>query len=155
MRMHADRMDTSRLAFLLAALAIVFASAAQAQYSEDFGAYRVRYSALPTATLLPDVAHRYAIVRSDERGYVNIAVQRIADGDGAPPIRATVSGTASPLDGAAVPLRFREIVEDGAVYYIGEFPVSPPDTYRFSLSVTPEGATSPYLLKFHQDFVAD
>ncbi len=142
-----------RTAALLLALALAAAaSAARADYSEDFGPYRVHYSALPTDRLLPAVAKSYRIDRSRGRGLVNIAVQRAAAGNTSAPIRAAVSGNARPLAGASTELRFREIVEEGAVYYISEFPVSAPDTIRFSISITPEGETSPYLLKFNQDF---
>ena len=134
---------------------VVVAVSAHAQYSEDFGAYRVRYNALPSEQLLPDVAQAYGIVRSQQLGLVNIAVQRSADGDTSAPIRATLNGTATSLGGQRFALKFREIAEDGVVYYIAQFPISAPDTYRFDISVTPESATSPYTLKFGQDFVAD
>ena len=154
----ADRIEAHRrsgvAAWLLAASLLAAACAARAQYAEDFGAYRVRYSALPTEQLLPSVAQAYGIIRSRGRGLVNIAVQRSADGDTSAPVRATLDGIATALDGQRIALKFREIAEDGAVYYISEFPVSAPDTYRFSISITPESATSPYLLKFSQDFVA-
>ena len=115
----------------------------------------MRYSALPTEQLLPKVAQAYGIARSRSRGLLNIAVQRSAEGDTSAPVRAALKGTATSLDGQRVSLKFREIAEEGAVYYISEFPVSAPDTYRFSISITPESATSPYVLKFSQDFVAD
>jgi Domain of unknown function (DUF4426) len=154
-----DRTTVGRCAgaipWLLAASLIVIATAAHAQYAENFGPYRVRYNALPTEQLLPDVAQTYGIVRSRQTGLVNIAVQRSADGDPSAPIRATLNGTATSLSGQRVELKFREIAEDGAVYYIAQFPISAPDTYRFDISITPESATSPYMLKFNQDFVAD
>jgi len=143
------------IAWLLAASLTVIATIAHAQYAENFGAYRVRYNALPTEQLLPDVAQAYGIVRSQQLGLVNIAVQRSADGDASAPIRATLNGTATSLSGQRVELQFREIAEDGAVYYIAQFPISAPDTYRFDISITPESATSPYKLKFSQGFVAD
>lgn len=143
------------IVLLLAALFVVAANAAHAQYAENFGAYRVRYNALPTEHLLPNVAQAYGIPRSPQLGLVNIAVQRSADGDTSSPIRATLNGTATSLAGQRVALKFREIAEDGAVYYIAQFPISAPDTYRFDISITPESATSPYTLKFGQDFVAD
>lgn len=147
-----------RVGIAAIAIAAVLASAAiigHAQYAEDFGAYRVHYSALPSDQLLPAVAKEYGIVRSRERGLLNVAVQRTASGATSDPVRATLDGTATSLGGARVALKFREISEDGAVYYISEFPVSAPDTYRFSISITPENATSPHVLKFSQDFVAD
>lgn len=144
-----------KIAWLFAAHFAVIAITAHAQYAENFGAYRVRYNALPTEHLLPNVAQAYGIPRSQQLGLVNIAVQRSADGDTSAPIRATLNGTATSLAGQRVALKFREIAEDGAVYYIAQFPISAPDTYRFDISITPESATSPYTLKFGQDFVAD
>ena len=143
-----------RLAGLIAFALAATPFGARAQYVEDFGAYRVHYSALPTEQLLPDIARSYGIVRSRGRGLLNIAVQRSADNTSAP-VRAALHGTATSLGGQPTELRFREIAEEGAVYYIAEFPVSVPDTYRFSVSITPENATSASLLKFSQDFVAD
>ena len=138
----------------VAALAL-FAHGASAQYAQDLGAYRVRYSALPTDQLLPAMAKSYGIVRSHDRAIVNIAVQRIASGDASSPIRAAVSGNAVSLGGDSVALKFREIFEEGAASYIAELPVSTPDTYRFTISLTPESETAPVVLKFNQDFVAD
>jgi len=143
----------ARTAFL--ATALLISTAAVAQYAEDFGAYRVRYSALPTDQLLPEVARSYGIVRSRQRCLVNIAVQRTASGDASAPMRATLSGTATSLTGDRVPLRFREIAEEGAVYYISELAITTPSTYRFAIDVTPESATAPYVLRFNQDFVSD
>ncbi|MGH8172525.1 MAG: DUF4426 domain-containing protein [Rhodanobacteraceae bacterium] len=143
---------------VIAACIALFAfatSSLHAQNSQDFDAYRVRYSALPTDQLLPDVAREYGISRSRQRGLLNIAVQRNNAGSVSDPIHATLAGSATTLGGQRVALKFREIAEDGAVYYISEFPVSPPDTYRFEIKVTPESATAPYTLRFNKDFVAD
>ena len=142
----------ARILGLLCALA---ASPLSAQNAQDFDTYRVRYSAIPTDQLLPDVARSYGIDRSRQRGFLNIAVQKNALGSDSDPIRAALDGSATSLGGQRVPLKFREISEDGAVYYISEFPVSPPDTYRFEIKVTPESATTSYTLRFNQDFVAD
>jgi hypothetical protein len=158
MRAHAESQSARvapRAAVALTLAALFAGSTVHAQHVEDFGAYRVRCNALPSAQLLPSMAQAYGIVRSPERGIVNISVQRTAGGVASDPIRAAVTGTAASLGGERVPLRFREIVEDGAVGYISEFPVGAPDTIRFSITVTPESATSPHTLTFQQDFVPD
>ena len=134
---------------------VLFAHGASAQNTQDVGAYSVRYSALPTDRLLPAMANAYGIVRSPERALVNVAVQRIAAGDASSPIRATVSGTAVSLGGERVALKFREIVEEGTASYIAETPIAAPDTLRFDISITPESAGEPFVVKFNQDFVAD
>ena len=67
----------ARILGLLCALA---ASPLSAQNAQDFDTYRVRYSAIPTDQLLPDVARSYGIDRSRQRGFLNIAVQKNAPG---------------------------------------------------------------------------
>ena len=148
-----------RLASLGFALALV-PFAARSQYEQTFGDMTVHYSAISTARLLPAMAKAYGIAQSESRGLVNIAIEtKGADGK-ATPVRATVTGKAASLGGDGAPLRFRELVEDGTVSYIGEFPLSAPDTYTFTIAIVPERAapegTAPaYTLKFNQDFVAD
>jgi len=134
--------------------------AARPQYAETFGDVTVHYSALPTARLLPAMAKAYGIAQSSRRGLVNIAIERKAANGTSTPVRAAVAGKAVSLGGDSAPLKFRELVEDGTVSYLGEFPLSAPDTYTFTITVTPERATPegvapPYTLKFNQDFVAD
>jgi len=129
--------------------------AARSQYEQTFGDMTVHYSALSTARLLPAIAKTYGITQSAGRGLVNVAIeQKAADGTTAP-VRAAVAGQATSLGGDSAPLKFRELVEDGTVSYIGEFALSAPDTYTFTITITPERAAPPYTLKFNQDFVAD
>jgi hypothetical protein len=129
--------------------------AAQSQYEQDFGTVVAHYSALPTERLLPAMAKSYGIVRSRDRGLVNVAVERKGSENATIPVRATLNGRAVSVSGQTIDLRFRELAEAGTVSYISEFPVSAPDTYRFTITITPENATSPYTLKFTQDFVGD
>ena len=129
--------------------------AAQSQYQQDFGNVIAHYSALPTERLLPAMAKSYGIVRSRDRGLVNVAIERKDSENMTVPVRATLKGRAVSVSGQTIELNFREIAEDDTVSYISEFPVSAPDTYGFTILITPENATSPYTLKFIQDFVAE
>jgi hypothetical protein len=126
--------------------------AASSQYRQEFGNVVAHYSAIPTERLLPDMAKHYGIARSRDRGLVNLALERAGTTDS---VRAAVSGTATALRGEKNAIRFREIVEEGTVSYLGEFALSAPDTYTFTIAITPENATAPYTLKFTQDFVRD
>lgn len=139
-------------AALIALVALTLAPVGtRAQYSQDFGPYRVRYSAIPTDRLLPEMARAYGIARSSRRSLVNIAVERVADGR-SDLVHTAVEGTATSLTGERVPLKFREIVESGTVSYIAEFAIDTPDTYRFSIKLTPENASASHRLEFSQDF---
>ena len=126
--------------------------AASSQNRQEFGTVVAHYSALSTERLLPEMAKQYGIARSRDRGLVNIALERSGTTDS---VRAAVSGSATAISGEKKEIRFRELVEDGTVSYIGEFALSAPDTYSFTIAILPENATSPYTLKFTQDFVRD
>ncbi len=99
------------------------------------------------------MAKSYGITRSPEGGLVNIAIERKGADGTTTPVRATVAGKAVSVGGESAQLRFRELVEDGTVSYLSEFPVSAPDTYAFTITITPEGTAPAYTLKFNQDFV--
>ncbi|HKE46845.1 MAG TPA: DUF4426 domain-containing protein [Rhodanobacteraceae bacterium] len=142
-----------RLAAVIGILLALLPFAARSDYDQDFGDVVVHYSALPTERLLPAMAKAYDIVRSRDRGLVNIAVER--KGAGSTMMHAAVDGTAVSLSGETVALKFRELAESGTVSYIAEFPLKAPDTYRFTIAITPEHATVANTLKFSQDFVAD
>ena len=129
--------------------------AARSQYEQTFGDMTVHYSALSTERLLPAMAKSYGIARSDNRGLVNIAIEKKAADGKTTSVRAAVAGKAVALGGDSAPLKFRELVEGDTVSYISEFPLSAPDTYTFTITIAPESAAPPYTLKFNQDFVAD
>jgi hypothetical protein len=104
--------------------------AASSQYRQQFGDVVAHYSAISTQNLLPEMAKHYGIARSRDRGLVNLALVRERSADS---LRAAVSGSASPLAGGKTDIRFREIVEDGTVSYLGEFALNAPDTYTFTI----------------------
>jgi hypothetical protein len=143
-----------RLASIGLALALL-PFAARSQYEQTFGDMTVHYSALSTTRLLPAMAKSYGITQSSRRGLVNVAIERKAADGKTTPVHAAVSGNAASLGGDTAPLKFRELIEDGTVSYISEFPLSAPDTYTFTITIAPESAVPPYTLKFNQDFVAD
>ena len=143
-----------RLASIGLALALL-PFAARSQYEQTFGDMTVHYSALSTTRLLPAMAKSYGITQSSRRGLVNVAIERKAADGKTTPVHAAVSGNAASIGGDTAPLKFRELIEDGTVSYIGEFALSAPDTYTFTITITPDNTAPPYTLKFNQDFVAD
>ncbi|QBB71746.1 DUF4426 domain-containing protein [Pseudolysobacter antarcticus] len=127
-----------------------------AEQLQEFGDYIVYYNAL-SADMLPDsVAKQYGFMHSARTGLLNIAVQKKGSTPQPQAVSAQITGTATPLLGQSLPIRFREIKEDdGTVYYLGEFPVSARDTYRMVLSITPAGREQPYELKFSKEYVGE
>jgi hypothetical protein len=138
---------------LIALLALLLPRSAHADQSAAFGDVLVRYSALTTQQLFPDVARSYGIERSPRNGLGNIAIEsRSANGA---MIAGTVSGKVADLAGHSRPIRFRETNEGGSVDYLGEFPIDSAGTYVFTISVMPRGHAQAYTLRFNHDYVLD
>ena len=121
--------------------------------SKDIGNYIIRYSAISTNQLLPEMAQRYGIKRDANRGLLNIAVQE--KNAGAHMVHADVSARAGDLLGHSQPVRFHETSENGEIDYLGVFDLSGSGSYHFSVRVVPPGATQPYVIEFNRDFVID
>lgn len=123
----------------LALLAIAFIPAAQAEQAEKFGTLEVHYNAMLASELLPDVAKSYKIDRSKTRGIITISVLRKNAVGAAQPIPAKLTAYLVNLNNQLGSIDMREIKEGAAIYYLGEFRVSPPDTLKFNVTVELHG----------------
>jgi hypothetical protein len=142
-----------RRIFLLG-LMLGLATSAQAQKSQRFGAYEVHYSVVNTTFLDPTVSAQYGIVRGNNRAILNLAIrEHLADG-------STVARAAT-LEGRTWDLfqnqffEFQEIREGEAIYYIGTLKFSDEELRFFDVTLTPEGATRSYQLKFQHKVYVD
>ncbi len=136
-------------------LALLLPRTGHADQSTEFGDVVVRYSAISTDQLVAEVAQRYGIERSPQRGLVNIAVERKAGGADPALVAAAVSGSVAELTGRPQPIRFRETREEGAIDYLGEFAIGATGTYVFTIKVTPAGLDHAYTVRFNRDYVLD
>lgn len=141
---------------VLLLLTLLLPRAGHADQSSDFGDVTIRYSAISTEQLPSEMAQRYGFERSSRRGLVNIAIEKkpSAGAFGAM-IAANVSGSVADLSGHKLPLGFRETQEDGAVDYLGEFPINASGTYVFTIQVSTPGQPVPYTVKFNRDYVLE
>lgn len=117
-----------------------------------YGNIEIHYNAMPTDELQPEVAKNYHIERSHNRGLLTIAVLRKNKLGVAEPVQAALSATVVNLNSQLAEISMREIREGSAVYYLGEFRVTPPDTLKFSVSVKPAGETRKYQADFSRPF---
>ena len=124
--------------------------------SRDFGDYVVHYNALNTNLIPPTVAQGYGIQRSSSRALVNITVlKKVMDTPGTP-VSAKISASGTNLTGQRREIEIREIQDpEGAIYYIGEFPVHNLETYNFTVQVSVEGEQEPLMVKFRQQFYTE
>lgn len=132
---------------ILTVVAVLFAGSVAAEQMKVFGDYEVHYNALNSSSLTPEVAKQYGLTRGGNQGLVNIAVRK-RDGKDGIPAGAIVSGNVRNLLSQKNELKFKEIKEGSAIYYIATFRFDDKDTLTFDLTVQPEGGTS-YPLSFN------
>lgn len=142
----------NKLLILVFGLLGLVAGTASAENSQDFGDYVVHFNALGTDMLPPSVTREYGIKRSKNRGMVNIAVLNKVLGTTGKPVAAEVSASATNLAGQKRDIELREIREDTAIYYIGDFPISNEETLKFLVNIQPAGQPDTYEVRFKQQF---
>jgi len=119
--------------FLITACLSVGAMAAdtiKAERMEKFGDITVHYNTFNSTFLTPDIAKAAELIRSKNQGVINVSV--IKDGK---PLMAQVSGTVKDLTSQSVPLKFKQVTEQGAIYYIAQYPVEQQETRTFEIKV--------------------
>lgn len=135
------------LSFLLVACLSTTALAADAikgERKEVFGDTTVHYSTFISTFLQPDIAKEAQLVRSKNQGVINVSVIKA----GKPQV-TQVSGSVKDLSSRTVPLSFKQITEQGAIYYIAQFPVEQQETRTFTINVAIGGKTE--TISFNQE----
>ena len=137
-------------------LSATFSIVASAQQAQQFDDYTVHYNALSASLISPEVAKAYGIRRSDSRALINVSVLKNSENQLPVAVKATVTATGRNLTGQTRKVEMREINEGGdAIYYIGELSVRNMETFDFSITVTPEGQSKPFIVKFRQQFYTE
>ena len=141
-----------RFRVLMVGLALLLAStpAAHAEQKEVIGDFEAHYVVFPSTFLSAEVADAYGITRARNLSIVNLSVLDSA-GDGTP---AGLAGQVKNLLGQQSPLKFREIREDKALYYIAEVRHADREVLRFTIAVTPPGERT-FDLSFQQELFWD
>ncbi|AZZ78841.1 MULTISPECIES: DUF4426 domain-containing protein [Pseudomonas] len=123
-----------RLALLLLTACLsasaLAADVIKGERKETFGDVTVHYNTFNSTFLQPDIAKAAELIRSKNQGVINVSV--IKDGK---PLVANVTGTVKDLTSQSVPLNFRQITEQGAIYYIAQYPVEQQETRTFEIKV--------------------
>ncbi|MGY1450537.1 DUF4426 domain-containing protein [Pseudomonas chlororaphis] len=119
--------------FLLAACLSASAMAAEpikGERQEVFGDVTVHYNTFNSTFLQPDIAKAAELVRSKNQGVINVSVLKAGK-----PLIAQVTGTVKDLTSQSVPLKFKQVTEQGAIYYIAQYPVEQQETRTFEIKV--------------------
>ena len=140
---------------LLLSSALLTPVLALAENSTTAGGFTVHYNAFTTSTLTPEVAKAYGIQRSKVRGMLNVSVIKEKEGTTGTSVPARIDVKTLILTGQTSHLPMREIKEQDAVYYVGEFPVQNGEKINFVIEATPEGTTEAFVINMEQQFFAD
>ncbi|UVK88122.1 DUF4426 domain-containing protein [Pseudomonas sp. B21-051] len=123
-----------RLALLLLTACLsasaMAADVIKSERQETFGDVTVHYNTFNSTYLQPDIAKAAELIRSKNQGVINVSV--IKDGK---PLIANVTGTVKDLTSQSVPLNFRQVTEQGAIYYVAQYPVEQQETRTFEIKV--------------------
>ncbi|QSX38177.1 DUF4426 domain-containing protein [Shewanella sedimentimangrovi] len=140
---------------LLAVLALTasLCGVASAEQKEQVGQYDIHYMALGSTFLTPSIAKSYGIERSSYTGIINIAVLDTSVA-GNPAVEVEISGVANNLLDARVDLKFKEIREGDAIYYIAEVPYRDDEEINFQIAIK-HGNQLNTTLKFKQKFYVE
>ena len=131
-RLALHRARRARILFASSFAATLLALNASAEQFRDFGDWRVHYIAVGASFLPPEVAERHGIVRGDNKAIVNISAIGPDGRSGA----IDIAGSVTNLLGQKIPLRFREVRDGAAIYYIAPFDFEDAETLRFELRLT-------------------
>jgi hypothetical protein len=121
---------------------------------KEFGKYTVHVNALTTDQLPADVARSYKITRSKNRAMLNVVVMKTSDGV-KKPTTASVTTLTRNLANQVKDMKMREIVEQDAIYYIGDIPVDNEESLIFNIDVTPAGDTSQLSMTYSKQFFTE
>lgn len=143
----------SRLLLILTLL-ITCRLAVAEQFVEDNN-YVVHYSAFTSTLLTPQVADAYGLMRSRQRGIINIAVQRKQSGSQPKAVMAQLKGFTGQMGGSEIPLNFQLVQEGDAIYYLAEFRFGDGDKLNFDITVKPTPEAAPLKIRFSQHFYSD
>jgi hypothetical protein len=144
----------SRAALFAGAVLLLAGQPARAESARVMDNYVVHYSAFPTDVLDASVARNYQIKRSKERGLLNIAIrQKSDDSPSGKAVSGMVSAQWSNLTGQMGNIPIREVREQDAIYYLGEFAIRDEEILTFTLQVSPDNDMPPETIKFRKQFI--
>ncbi|QFU21813.1 DUF4426 domain-containing protein [Shewanella eurypsychrophilus] len=134
-------------------LTLAFVGNVSAEQKQKVGNFDIHYVALGSTFLTPSIAKSYGIKRSSYTGIINVSVLDTSQ-EGNPPVAVEISGIANNLLDARISLKFREIREGKAIYYVAEVPYRDDQEINFKLAIKYSNKLN-IQLKFKQKFYVE
>lgn len=118
----------------------------------QLGNHQIYFSAFNSTFIPPGIAEQYNLRRGDRYGIVNIAIRDVALDDLGKAATGKISGHTMNLLTQKTTLKFSEVTEGDAIYYLADFKFSDEELLRFAIDVKPQGASRSETLRFEQTF---
>ncbi len=131
------------------ACALLLSLSATAEQKITSGALDIHYIVLNSSFLQPAIAKANGLERGKNIAMLNVSPLRDGKGE-----KSTLSGSVTNLLGQSRTLKFREIDEGEAVYYIAQFPIDSRETLKIAVDLIDSEGTS-HSLKFNQEVFPD
>lgn len=137
---------------------LVLAISAQAQVdqpkeistTEKFGDYTVHYNVFNSTDIPAKVAEAYKLVRGKDRALVNISLTKTENGSTSLGLPAIVSGASKNLMQQKRTLKFIEIKEGNATYYLAPFVFNNEEVLHFDIQVSTDANAKPMTFTFNR-----
>ena len=123
--------------------------------AEQFGAYTLHYNVFNSTMIAPQVAETYKLVRGADRALVNISLTKIEDGASSLGLPAVVLGTTKNLMQQEQKLKFIEIKEGEATYYLAPFVFNNEELLHFTVQVQNTPDATSMEVKFNRTLYRD
>ncbi|MGI9276058.1 MAG: DUF4426 domain-containing protein [Endozoicomonas sp.] len=147
------------LAGLIAAVSLQAAPVPEARNlspePKRFGDYEVHFSAFNSTFVSPEIAGVYKLQRGPRNGIVNIAVRNVKGSEIGKATTATVEGESVNLLSQSSKLKFREVREGDAIYYLAGFRFSNEEMLKFTIRLKPNGEGRTESFEFRRQFYED
>lgn len=123
--------------------------------THTFGEYTVHYNVFNSTDIPAKVAEIYKLVRGKDRALVNISVTKTENGATSLGLPAQVSGVRRNLMQQRQNLKFIEVSEGEATYYLAPFVFNNEELLHFDIEVNLDGAARPMRLTFNRTLYSD
>ncbi len=118
----------------------------------EMGNYRIYFSAFNSTFVPPGIAEQYSLRRGSRYGIVNIAIRDVSSDELGTAVTGRVSGHTMNLLTQKSSLKFSEVKEGSAIYYLADFKFSDEELLKFAIDVKPQGSSRSETLRFEQIF---
>jgi hypothetical protein len=122
---------------------------------EKFGDYTIHYNVFNSSIIAPKVAEAYKLVRGRDKALVNISFTKTENGITTLGLPAVVLGTSTNLMQQAQKLKFIEIKEGDATYYLAPVAFENEELLHFSIQVQNTPDATPMEVKFDRTLYRD